>query len=154
MSSELRNRINTELKEGMHAKNEIKTATIRLIIAAIKDRDISARTKGDGCGITDDEILSLFQTMMKQRTESMKMYHDGGRDELAAREANEIKIIESFLPAQFSDEEIGDAVQQAMDETGATGVKDMGRVMAFLKDNYAGQMDFGKASQIVKSRLI
>lgn len=154
MSSELRNRINDELKNGMHSKDATKTATVRLIIAAIKDRDISARTKGDGCGISDDEILSLFQTMIKQRTESMKMYHDGGRDELAAREASEIKIIESFLPAQFSDEEITAAVQTAITETEATGVKDMGRVMAYLKDNYAGQMDFGKASQAVKSQLL
>lgn len=153
MTSELRIRLSDELKKSIQSKDTIKTATIRLIMAAIKDRDISARSKGNSEGISDEEILSLLQTMIKQRNESIKMYEQGGRQELADREAAEIEVIHSFMPKQLNEEEMQDAVNQAIDNVDAQGVKDMGRVMAFLKDNYAGKMDFASASQFVKARL-
>lgn len=154
MSSPLRTTLSESLKASMHAKEVIKTATIRLVMAAIKDRDISARSKGNSEGISDDEILSLFQTMIKQRNESIKMYSDGGRQELADREAQEIDVIHLFMPAQLSDDDIASVVADAIKQVEAASVKDMGRVMAVLKDKYAGQMDFSKASQMVKGKLL
>ncbi len=154
MSSVLRDTLSESLKTSMHAKEVVKTATIRLIMAAIKDRDISARSKGNSEGIADDEILSLFQTMIKQRNESIKMYSDGGRQELADREAQEIDVIHLFMPAQLSDDEIEGVVADAIKQVEAASVKDMGRVMAVLKEKYAGQMDFSKASLMVKSKLL
>ncbi len=154
MSSALRIRLSEELKQSLHAKIEVKTATIRLILAALKDRDISARSKGNNEGISDDDILSLLQTMIKQRNESVKMYNDGGRPELAEREQAEINVIEEFLPQQLSDDQIREVVSDAIAKSGASSVKDMGRVMALLKGEYAGQMDFTKASKCVKEHLL
>ena len=153
MGSAIRCRFNAELKESMKSKNEVMTSTVRLIMAALKDRDIAARGQGKDDGLSDDEILGLLQTMVKQRKESIKMYEEGGRPELAARENAEIEVIEKFLPAQMTDAEIENALKQAIDETGAQGLKDMGKVMAVIKANYPGTIDMGKASGIVKGLL-
>ena len=147
----LRARLNEDLKAAMKAK--AATATLRLILAALKDRDIAARSKGNTEGIDDTEILQMMQTMIKQRQESIAHYEQGGRCELADREADEIKIIEGFLPAQLNENDMASAVKNIIAELGATGVKDMGRTMGALKQRYAGQMDFGKASAIVKQAL-
>ncbi|MBS29194.1 MAG: glutamyl-tRNA amidotransferase [Alphaproteobacteria bacterium] len=141
------------LKAALKEKDEIAVSTLRLIMAALKDRDIAARSKGNDGGIGEDEILQMLQTMVKQRRESISMYEKGGRQELADQEGEEIKIIEQFLPDQLSDAEIEAAVDKVIAETGAAGLKDMGGVMGALREGYAGQMDFGKASAIVKARL-
>ena len=153
MTSELRVRFSTELKESLKSKDTVSMSTIRLIIAALKDRDIAARGQGKDDGISDAEILSLLQTMVKQRRESIKMYDDGGRAELAARENDEITVIERFLPQQLSDAEIEAALKAAIAETGAESMKDMGKVMAVVKANHPGTMDMGKASGMVKGLL-
>ena len=149
----LRNKFNEALKEYMREKNSIGVSTVRLILAALKDRDISARSKGITEGIDETEILSMLQTMIKQRRESIGMYEKGGRPELAEREAHEIDVINTFLPQQLSEDEMRNAVDTIIVETGAAGLKDMGRIMAELKNRYAGQMDFAKASVIVKDKL-
>ncbi len=149
----LRERLNADLKAAMKAKEPRAVATIRLILAALKDRDIAARTKGQGEAIDDAEILQMLQTMIKQRRESIEHYEAGGRLELAEQERREIEIIEDFLPAQLGDDEIEAAVKATIDEIGATGIKDMGRTMAALRERYAGQMDFGKASGVAKAAL-
>ena len=149
----LRTRLNDELKLAMKAKDSCRTSTLRLILAALKDRDIAARSKDNADGIGDDEILSMLQTMVKQRKESITMYEKGGRDELAAREAEEIDVIKDFLPSQLSEEETAAAVGEIITETEAAGLKDMGRTMAELRSRYAGRMDFSVASEIVKSQL-
>jgi uncharacterized protein YqeY len=149
----LRERLNEELKKAMLAKEQRATATLRLILAALKDRDIAARGKGQTDGIGDDDILSMLQTMIKQRRESIEMYRKGGRDELAQQEAEEIEIIESFLPEQMDDAAIEAAIRQAIDSVGASGLKEMGKVMAALREEYAGQMDFAKAGQVAKALL-
>jgi len=149
----LRNTFQDRLKQAMHAKDELATSTLRLIVAAMKDRDIAARGKGNWDGISDDEILSMMQAMIKQRQESIKMYEIGKRPELAEREAAEIKIIEGFLPKQMSEEEVKTLIDTIIKSTGATGIKDMGKVMAEMKGKYAGQLDFSKASGWVKERL-
>ena len=130
----LRDRIRNELKDAMRAKDARATSTLRLIIAALKDRDIAARGDGDEGGISDEDILKMLQTMVRQRRDSIELYEKGGRLELAEREAEEIAIIERYLPEQLDD-------------------KDMGKVMAALRERFAGQMDFGKASAIVKQQL-
>ena len=150
----LRENFQTGLKEAMHAKDKMALSTIRLISAALKDRDIAARSKGNTEGISDEEILAMLQTMIKQRRESIKMYEQGGRTELAEREAKEIQIIETFLPRQITGDEMTDAIDKVIDEEAATSIKDMGKVMATLRDKYTGQMDFGQASVCVKQRLI
>ena len=149
----LRNLFQEKLKQAMHARDELTTSTLRLIVAAMKDRDIAARAKGNWDGITEDEILSMLQTMIKQRQESIKMYEAGKRIDLAEREAGEIKIIENFLPKQLSEDEIRTAIDKAISATSAAGLKDMGKVMAEMKAKYVGQMDFSKASGMVKERL-
>ena len=128
-------------------------STVRLIMAALKDRDIAARGKGNTEGISDDEILETLQTMVKQRRESIEMYEQGGRLELAEGEREEITIIERFLPQQLGDAEIGAAVDQVIADIEAGSLKDVGKVMSALRDRYAGQMDFGKASSLVKAKL-
>lgn len=149
----LRERLSDSLKVALKAKQARKVATLRLILAALKDRDIAARTKGETNGIGDEEIMQMLQTMVRQRHESIALYKKGGREELAAEEAEEIDIIESFLPEQMSDKEIGEAVDATIAEIEATGLKDTGRTMAALKKGYAGRMDFAKASKIVKEKL-
>ncbi|MGC6412678.1 MAG: GatB/YqeY domain-containing protein [Candidatus Puniceispirillaceae bacterium] len=150
----IRDQINAALKEAMKSKDQISLSTIRLITAALKDRDIAARSKGQSDGIGDDEILSMMQTMIKQRVDSAKMYRDGGRPELAESEEQEILVIQNFLPAQLSEAEIDAAIEAVIAETEASSVKDMGKVMAALKAGYAGQMDFSAASQKIKTRLM
>jgi uncharacterized protein YqeY len=149
----LRTRLSDSLKVALKAKEARKVSTLRLILAALKDRDIAARTKGESEVIGDEEILQMLQTMVRQRHESIAFYKQGGREELAEQEAEEIAVIESFLPEQMSDKEIAEAVEATVAETGATGLKDMGRTMAALKASYAGRMDFAKASKIVKEKL-
>ena len=149
----LRENLSESLKEATLAKDSCATATIRLILAALKDRDIAARSKGNTGGISDDDILGMLQTMVKQRRESIEMYEQGNRQELADREAREIDVIERFLPAQMNDQEIADAVTRAIKETGAASLKDMGKVMGALRAKFAGQMDFSKASATAKQKL-
>ena len=150
----LRGRIKAELKEAMKARERRKTATLRLISAALKDRDIAARTKGVQDGIDETQIMGMLQTMVKQRQESIDHYEQGGRLELAEQEREEIAIINDFLPPRLDEAAMAAAVGSVIDELGAASIKDMGRTMAELRQRYAGQMDFGKASALVKSRLV
>lgn len=150
----LREKFKEKLKEAMLAKDEVALSTVRLIMASLKDHDIAARSKGNADGISDTEILSMMQTMVKQRRESIAMYERGGRDELAKRESDEIDVIELFLPRQMNAEEVLDAVDATIKELDAGELKDMGRVMGRMKELYAGQMDFGQASGLVKEKLM
>lgn len=149
----LRLRLNEALKEAMRAKEQRAVSTVRLILAALKDRDIAARSRGVTDGIDETEILSMLQTMIKQRQESIALYEQGGRCELAEQEREEITVIETFLPRQLSETETEQAVSGIIAELGASSVKDMGRTMAELRARYAGQMDFTRASGIVKQKL-
>lgn len=149
----LRSLLKGSLTVAMKARDQISVATLRLILAALKDRDIAERGKGNLDPISDDAILDLLQSMIRQRHESIDLYRTAGRHELAEREAEEIEIIRKFLPAQLSEDEIGAAVGDVIAELGATGLKDMGRTMGSLKKRYAGRMDFSKASAVVKTRL-
>ena len=150
----MRERIAQAMKDALKSKDQAALSTIRLISAALKDRDIAARSDNNHDGISDDEILSMLQTMIKQRNESAKMYEDGGRPELAAAEQAEIELIKQFLPEQLSHDDIEKAIEGAVEQTGAGSIKDMGKVMAHLKEHYAGQMDFSAASQMVKAALM
>ena len=138
----------------MKAKNPPRVSTLRLIMAALKDRDIAARTEGKPDGIADEDILGMLGTMIRQRRDSVKMFRDGNREELALKEEAEISVIEEFLPRQMDDGEVAEACKSAIAETGAEGIKDMGRVMGAIKGRYAGQMDFGKASAKIKELLV
>ena len=149
----LRPKFHEELKRALQAKDDVSIATVRLIIAAMKDRDIAARTKGKHDGISDDEILSMMQGMIKQRRESAEMYEKGGRKDLVDRELAEVKVIERFLPKQMNDKEVEAAITTAILGAGACGIKDMGRVMNELKTKFSGQMDFTKVSSQVKEKL-
>ena len=149
----LRQRLNEALKEAMRARRQRAVSTLRLILAALKDRDIAARAKGNTEGLDDDEIMSMLQTMIRQRRESITLYEQGGRLELAEAEAEEITVIQSFLPKQMDEAETRQAVADLIKEIGAGGLKDMGRTMAELRTRYAGRMDFAKASAIVKASL-
>jgi len=149
----LREKFKEDLVSAMREKNKIKTGTMRLIMAALKDRDIAVRSKGNMDGIAEDEILSMLQTMIKQRRDSIALYKQGGRDELAEKETSEINIIEAFLPKQMDQDEMKAVIEQAIEKEEASGLKDMGRVMGFLKEEYNGQMDFASASGIVKEKL-
>lgn len=149
----LRPQLNDALKAAMLSKDSRVVSTIRLILAALKDRDIAARSRGVMDGISDDEILSMLQSMIKQRRESISLYEQGGRLELAQQEQEEIAIIERFLPRQLSEAEMEAAVSAIIAELGAGGIKDMGRVMAVLKERHAGTMDFTKASALTKKLL-
>jgi len=149
----LRTELNEALKTAMKDKDENTVSTLRLIIAALKDRDIAARSKGNRDGIGDDDILGLLQSMVKQRRESIELYEKGGRMELTQKEAEEIAVIERFLPAQMADGEMATAIAEIVEETGAESIKDMGKVMGALKQRYTGSMDFSKASQMVKEKL-
>ncbi len=149
----LRQQLNEALKEAMRAKRQRAVSTLRLILAALKDRDIAARAKGNTEGLDDDEIMSMLQTMIRQRRESITLYEQGGRLELAEAEAEEITVIQSFLPKQMDETETRQAVADLIKEIGAGGLKDMGRTMAELRTRYAGRMDFAKASAFVKTSL-
>lgn len=146
-----REEINNALKEAMKSKDEIKVSTLRMVNAAIKDRDIEARTSGKT--IDDSAVLSLLQSMVKQRRESLKAYEGAGRADLAGREAAEIAIIEGFMPTQMDEAAMTAAIDAIIKDTGASGVKDMGKVMNELKTRHAGQMDMAKAGAVVKARL-
>ena len=148
-----RTEINDSLKVALKNKDKVAVSTIRLVMAALKDRDISAREHGNAQGISDDEILLMLQTMVKQRLESAKTYSEAGRDDLAEREEAEIDVIRSFMPKQLNEEEIKQVVDTLIVEIGADGIKDMGRIMAVLKEKYAGQVDMGKAGGIAKAKL-
>ena len=149
----LRTAISTSTKEAMRAKETLRVSTLRLVSAAIKDRDIAARSEDRCEGINDDEILSLLSKMVKQREESAKTYDDNGRPELADRERAEIEIVRHFMPKPLSDEEMKSAIAALVDETGATGLKDMGKIMGRLKTDFAGRVDMGKAGAVVKEHL-
>lgn len=149
----LRQALNEALKTAMLAKETRAVSTVRLILAALKDRDIAARSKGNMDGISEDDILGMLQSMIKQRRESIALYEQGGRLELAQQEQEEIGIIERFLPKQMNEAEAQAAIQTVIAEIDAKGIKDMGRTMAALKERHAGQMDFTKASGLVKSLL-
>lgn len=150
----MRENIANALKEALKAKDQIALSTIRLISAALKDRDIAARGNDNPDGISDEEILGMLQTMIKQRSESAKLYRDGDRPELAASEEGEIEIIRRFLPTQLTADEMHEAITSAIVQTGANSIKDMGQVMGYLKEHFAGQMDFSIASQEVKVALM
>jgi uncharacterized protein YqeY len=148
----LRESINDAMKTAMKSQDKLRLSTLRLVNAAIKNADIEARTGGKG-PLSDDDVLGLLQKMIKQRQESVELYDKGGRKELADQERGEIEIIKGFLPQQMSEAEANAAIAAVIKETGALGMRDMGKVMAALKERHAGKMDFGKASGLVKSLL-
>ena len=149
----MRAALNNALKSAMKDKEALAVSTLRLIQAAVKDRDIAARTKGYTDGISDDEILSLLQSMIKQRNESIKAFKKGGRMELVEQEAGEIAVIERFLPDQMSDDEIEKEVDAVIAEFDALTLKDMGKVMGALRERFPGSMNFSKASGFLKEKL-
>ncbi|TXJ12166.1 MAG: GatB/YqeY domain-containing protein [Afipia sp.] len=148
----LRDAINNAVKDAMKAKDERKLSTLRMVNSALKNADIDARGQGKP-PLSDEDLLGLLQKMIKQRQESVALYDKGGRPELAAAEREEIAVISAYLPKQMSDDEVNAAIAAIVAETGAAGMKDMGKVIAALKAKYAGQMDFGKASGLVKAVL-
>ncbi|PWJ21293.1 GatB/YqeY domain-containing protein [Jannaschia seohaensis] len=148
---ELRDKLTAGLKAAMREKDAVRLGTLRLINAAIKDQDIALRTQNKTVG--DPEITAILAKMVKQRHESARAYEEAGRLELAQQEQDEIKVIEEFLPRQLSEEQVEAAIDGAISETGATSLRDMGRVMGVLKSRHPGQMDFGKAGPMVKARL-
>lgn len=150
----LRDRLQAGLKEAMKAKQADRLSTLRLINAAIKDREIDLRGEGAEAEVGDAEILGILGKLVKQRQESARAYEEGGRLELAEKERAEIVVIEEFLPRQLTAEEIEAAISAAVAETGATGLRDMGRVMGVLKGKYTGQMDFGAVGAQIKARLM
>jgi uncharacterized protein YqeY len=148
----MRETITTALHAAVKAREALRVSTLRLISAAIKDRDIAARTTDSGKA-SDAELLELLAKMIKQREESQKIYAEAGRAELAKQEGDEVVIIREFLPKQLSDDDMMKAIDEAISESGATSIRDMGKVMGALKSAYAGQMNFGKASGLVKTKL-
>jgi uncharacterized protein len=148
----LRDDINNALKDAMKARDERRVSTLRLVNSSLKNADIEARGQGKG-PLADDEVLPVLQKMIKQRQESITLYEQGGRNELAQQERDEITIISGYLPQQLSDDEMRAAIAQAITETGAASMKDMGKVIGALKGRYTGRMDFGKASPLVKQML-
>jgi len=154
----MREKITAAMKDAMKSGDKARLGTLRLINAAIKDRDIAARVDQSGTAtgkdkVDDEDILALLQKMVKQRRDSIAAYAQGGRQDLVDKEAAEITVIEEFLPVQMSDEEIAAAVEATIADIGAAGLKDMGKTMGALKSKYAGTMDFGKASAIAKEKL-
>jgi uncharacterized protein YqeY len=147
----LRQRFTDEMKTAMKGGDKARLAAIRMIQAALKDRDIEAR--GAGKEVSEEDILALLQKMVKSRQESLSMYEQAGREDLAAQERGEIAVIQDFLPAQMSDDDVKAAIAAAIAETGAASMKDMGKVVAALKAKFTGQMDFAKASALVKAAL-
>ncbi|MCK0120984.1 MAG: GatB/YqeY domain-containing protein [Yoonia sp.] len=151
---DMRTKVGAALKEAMKAKDAERLSTLRLINAAIKDRDIALRgTEEEAKGCGDTEVLSILGRMVKQRHESARAYEEGGRLELAEKELSEIKVIEDFLPKQLTEDESAAAVDAAIAEVGAESIRDMGKVMGILKGKYTGRMDFGKVGPLVKDRL-
>lgn len=150
---DLRTRISTYLKQAMKDKAAERLSTLRLVNAAIKDKDIDARAEGNDDGVGDAEVLAILGKMAKQRLESARAYEEGGRLDLAERERTEILVIEEFLPRQLDDAETEAAVDAAIAETGASSIRDMGKVMGVLKGKYTGQIDFGRVGPQIKDRL-
>ncbi len=155
--TDMKARVNQGLKDAMRARDSVRVSTLRLINAAIKDRDIAARSASESDaardGVSDDEVLQILAKMVKQRQESIRAYEEGGRLELAEQERAEIEVIEDFLPKQLEDEEVEAAIAEAIAEVGAESLRDMGKVMGALKSRYTGQMDFGSVGPQVKARL-
>ncbi|MEW5704646.1 MAG: GatB/YqeY domain-containing protein [Pseudomonadota bacterium] len=149
----LRTELNEALKSALKSQDKIAVSTLRLILAALKDRDIAVRPERGNAGLDDSEILQMLQKMIKQRDESIALYEQGGRQELADRERAEITIISRFLPKQMEGDALRQAIVAVVEEEQAAHLKDMGRVMAALRERYAGQMDFAKASGVVKEML-
>ena len=149
----MRTRVGGALKEARKSRDQERLSTLSLINAAIKDRDIALRGEGREEGVTDAEVLQILGKMVRQRHESARAYEEGGRLELAEKERAEVVVIEEFLPRQLSEAEVAAAVDRVIAETGATGLRDMGRVMGELKARYPGQMDFGAAGAVVRERL-
>jgi uncharacterized protein YqeY len=150
---DMRERIGTALKDAMRSKEAERLSTLRLINAAIKDRDIALRGEGGDATVGDGEVLSILGRMVKQRQESARAYEEGGRLELAEKELAEVKVIEEFLPRQLDEAEVATAIEAAIAEAKAGSIRDMGKVMAALKAKYTGQMDFGAVGPMVKARL-
>ena len=150
---ELRARIVAEMKQAMKDKATARLSTIRLISAAIKDRDIAVRADGNHDGVDDTEVLAILGKMVRQRQESARTYEEASRLDLSERELSEIIVIQEFLPRQLNAEEVAAVVEQTISEVGASSIRDMGRVMGLLKSQYTGQMDFGSVGPIVKSKL-
>ena len=150
----LRKQISVSLQEALKAKNQTKTSTLRLILAALKDRDIAERSKGNDSGLNDDAILKLLQSMIKQRKESIEFYEKGNRLELADKEKEEINHIKNFLPKQLSENEVKTIVKSTISELRAKDVRDMGKVMSFLREKYSGQMDLSIAGKLLKEHLV
>jgi uncharacterized protein len=148
----LRDNINNAVKEAMKAKNERKLSTLRMVNSAIKNADIEARGQGKP-PLSDADLFGVLQKMIKQRQEAVELYDKGGRAELAAQEREEIAILAAYLPKQMSEDDIKAVISAAIAETGASGMKDIGKVIAALKAKYTGQMDFAKASGLVKAAL-
>ncbi|WBU64423.1 GatB/YqeY domain-containing protein [Paracoccus aerodenitrificans] len=152
---DLRTKIQTATKDAMKAKDTLRLSTLRLISAAIKDREIAARTgAGEGEALSDADLIAIMSKMVKQRQESARSYEEGGRLELAEKENAEIEVIEEFLPRRMSEDETLAAIDAVIAELDANSVRDMGRVMAGLKSRYSGQMDFGAVGQQVKEKLL
>ena len=149
----MRSLLDTNLKEAIKSQEKQRLATLRLINAAIKDRDIAVRSEENTEGVSDSEIILILSNMVKQRKQSIVQYEEGGRIELAERERQEIKIIEEFLPSQLSEPEIREEVSKIIESKDKLSIKDMGKIMGELKTNFSGRMDFGKASEIVKALL-
>lgn len=149
----MREEIKAALKEALKAQDKRRMGTIRLMQAAIKDRDIAARTEGADTLVSDDDILAILAKMIKQREESAVTYENAGRAELATQEREEIDVIKSFMPTQLTEEEVEAAAAEVVAELGAESLKDMGRCMGELKKRYAGRMDFGKAGAVIKGKL-
>ncbi len=149
----LRQRLNDELKAAMKSRDQRATSTLRLILAALKDRDIAARPRGVTDGVDETEIIDMLQKMVRQRQESIELYKQGNRPELAEQEQGEITMIERFLPQKMSEAETAAAIESVVKELSASSIKDMGKVMAALKERYAGRMDFAKVGQQVKQKL-
>jgi len=149
----MRDKINAALKQAMRDKAAIRLSTLRLVNAAIKDRDIAARSNGGDEGASDAEVLAILGKMSKQRMESARAYEEGGRLDLAEREREEIGVVEEFLPRQLNEDEVANAVTAAIKASGAESIRDMGKVMGILKEQYTGQMDFGAVGPVVKDKL-
>jgi uncharacterized protein YqeY len=149
----LRERFSADLKDALKARDPASVSTLRLILAAIKDRDIAARTGDNTEGVSDADILAILGKMIRQREESARTYDEGGRLDLAQKERDEIDIIRRYLPRQLSETEVRKAIDSAIAETGAASIRDMGRVMATLKSRHTGQMDFAKAGAAIKDAL-
>ena len=149
----MRGRLEDALRDATLARDQRATSTLRLILAALRDRDIAERSKGNHTGLGNDQIVALLHAMVKQRRESIKHYEAGGRTDLAQQEAEEITVIEQFMPPQMNEAQVSEAVAAAIAETGAKNLKDMGRVMAVLRERHAGRMDFARAGARVKGEL-